>query len=32
MVKKLSSVCAIYTDTSASRRNNRIDGAVSKLH
>jgi len=25
-------VCEIYTDTSASRRNNRIDGAVSKLH
>ena len=32
MVKKLSSLGAIHTDTSASRRNNRIDGAVSKLH
>jgi hypothetical protein len=31
MVKKLSSLGAIHTNTSASRRNNRIDAAVGQL-
>jgi len=30
-LKKLSSLGAIHTDTSASRRNNRIDAAVGQL-